>query len=257
MSGAAPGRSGLLVSGGAFHDFGYVQARLATELQRLGHGTLTVLGGYPESPAQYTAHDFLVTYTCDLLPTAPALAALDGFVAGGGRWLALHASNAVLAAPVIAGGKWGTPNRYPEFFRLLGSRFLAHPPLHEFTVEPAGASHPLTRGIEAFRVTDELYVCEWFEPVDVLLTARFGGPCPAFDIGADVPAAEHPLMYTKPHGEGQVCVLTLSHANGAEPGRALHRGAWTSGMFRLLLSHALAWAAGLLSGDTGTERARA
>lgn len=40
--------------------------------------------------------DLLVTYTCDVRPRPAQRAALARFVARGGRWLALHGTNAVI-----------------------------------------------------------------------------------------------------------------------------------------------------------------
>ena len=64
----------------------------------------------------------LITYTCDLRPTPQEQVALGEFLSNGGRWFALHATNAILE--FVDGGKVNTPDLAPEFMRLLGSRFV-------------------------------------------------------------------------------------------------------------------------------------
>ena len=53
----------------------------------------------------------LITYTCDLRPTPEEQVALGEFLSAGGRWFALHATNAILE--FVDGGKVDTPDIAP------------------------------------------------------------------------------------------------------------------------------------------------
>ena len=44
---------------------------------------------------------------------------------------------------------------------MLGSQFVAHPPIQPFTVSRS-AEHPLVAGIEPFEADDEIYLCRFF-----------------------------------------------------------------------------------------------
>ena len=50
--------------------------------------------------------DFLVTYTCDVIPDASQKEVLEAFLSSGGRWFALHGTNSVLE---YVKGRGGTP----------------------------------------------------------------------------------------------------------------------------------------------------
>ena len=81
---------------------------------------------------------FLISYTCDLRPTLEEQRGLRKFLESGGRWLALHATNALIE---FVDDKASTPDIAPEFMQLLGSRFVAHPAIDKFTVR---VSRPTT-----------------------------------------------------------------------------------------------------------------
>ena len=94
------------------------------------------------------------------------------FLDAGGRWFALHATNAILE--FVDGGKADTPDLAPNFMKLLGSRFVAHPANQKFTVRVSDIQHPLTAGISDFEVEDEEpYYCEKLGEQLVLLEASY------------------------------------------------------------------------------------
>jgi type 1 glutamine amidotransferase len=82
--------------------------------------------------------------------------------------------------------------------RMLGARFLAHPPLGPFSVKVEAADHPVMRGVADFTTSDELYLMEALAPFDVLLSAEFDG-------------FSRPLAWVRPYGLGRVCYCALGH----------------------------------------------
>ncbi len=129
-------------------------------------------------------------------------------------------------------------------------------------MENARPEHPLVEGIEAFEVTDELYLCRFEAEVEVLLETRFQGETPGFEH-ADWPQDEaRPVLYLRDYGEGQVLYNTLGHCRGRYDMRPLidvyprvERGAWEVPAYRELLRRGLHWAAHEASRDTPSPAA--
>ncbi len=84
-----------LITGGRYHDFDFVRLRLLQSL-RVHPRIRTKVGHDYSDLASLAESDFLITYTCDVRPTLEQQDALANFVAAGGRWFALHATNAIL-----------------------------------------------------------------------------------------------------------------------------------------------------------------
>ena len=95
----------------------------------------------------------LITYTCDLRPTEQEQVALGEFLSNGGRWFALHATNAILE--FVDGGKVDTPDVAPDFMKLLGSRFVAHPANQRLSIRVTDVQHPLTADSTDFDGVDD------------------------------------------------------------------------------------------------------
>jgi len=149
-------------------------------------------------------------------------------------------------------GKADTPDLAPDYMRLLGSRFVAHPSITEFTVDVAAPEHPLVTGLDSFTVEDEPYYCEFFENNEVLLTAQYNMPSNGYvrsEFGTD--ATNHPQMYVHTEGSGAVIYLTLGHCCGKYDLRPIadvvpiHRGAWQQPIFYELLRRSIEWSLGL------------
>ncbi|MGH8149519.1 MAG: ThuA domain-containing protein, partial [Steroidobacteraceae bacterium] len=160
------------VVGGRYHDFDFARLEILKLLSEHERIRVRVGESYADLAA-IRAADALVTYTCDVRPDEDQQQALVEFVASGRRWLALHGSNSLLEW--TSDGKVEAPDTMPPVTRLLGSRFIAHPPLGEFEVRVSEPSHPLVQGIGAFKVTDELYLSELYGPNRVLLETRYNG----------------------------------------------------------------------------------
>jgi hypothetical protein len=236
----------VLVCGGRWHDFDFARRELLTALGRHDRVKTRVFGDYDTRGALDTA-DVLVTYTCDVRPTEAQQLELEAFVARGGRWLALHGTNAAIEAPAVFGG--GEPFRTPRVIdrmaRVLGSQFLGHPPIEPYRVEVTAPDHPLVRGISPFDVTDELYCSELHGPLDVLLHTRYSGTFTGFAEGEWLDDDPRPVLYLK----GGVCYFTLGHCRGPldmqefiDEYPRVERGAWDVAEYRTILDRCVAWA---------------
>ena len=139
----------------------------------------------------------MITYTCDLRPTEAEQQDLAEFLEAGGRWFALHATNALIE---FVDGKADTPDLAPQFMSLLGSRFIAHPSNTSFTIHVKDREHFLTQGLADFEVdNEEPYYCEPLGDQHVLLEASYNHPSTGYvrsDYGTDRPA--QPQMYLHP-----------------------------------------------------------
>jgi type 1 glutamine amidotransferase len=204
------------------------------------------------------ASDLLVTYTCNVRPTEAQQDALAGFVAGGGRWLALHGTNAALD---FTPAGVDSPRVFPRLVDVLGSQFIAHPPIAPYTVAPVAPGHPLVAGIPPFETTDELYLSEEREGLVPLLATRWGGAAPGF-VEAEWPEErDHLCAYLRPYGEGCVYYITLGHCRGHYDMQpqvpwypVVERGSWERPELLELLRRGLRWAA---EAAQGVDRAAA
>ncbi|MGW1747276.1 ThuA domain-containing protein [Streptomyces sp. NPDC002092] len=245
MAGPAGRLDAVLVCGGRWHDFDHARLRLLELLGEHPRVRTTVHQDYDCAEALDRA-DLLVTYTCDVRPDPAQGAALARWVERGGRWLALHGTNAVIEPPTHGGAReFTTPRLLGELAQVLGSQFLAHPPIAPYEVHVTDPGHPLVAGIGSFTVTDELYVCELHGELDVLLHAEYTGPCRGFAEGdtAALDSAPRPVLYLKRYGLGEVCYFTLGHCRGRydmqdlgvdDTGR-VDRGPWETPEFLTVL----------------------
>ncbi len=201
--------------------------------------------------------DLLITYTCNVLPDEPQHCALEQFLASGGRWLALHGTNSVLR--YLKGHGWEAPREAKPFMQVLGSQFIAHPPIAPYRVEVSDPDHPLVAGIEPFDTDDELYLCEYSGENHALLHTRFDGSAPGF-VKDDWSDAERRLvLYVHRHGAGEVLYCTLGHCRGRYDMRPLldeypniERGSWRLPVFYELLRRGIRWAARLDTRSTSS-----
>lgn len=87
-----------------------------------------------------------------------------------------------------------------KYLRMLGGKFLAHPPIGDIDVRRTGPDS-LLDGIDDFRINDEFYLMEYYPPFTVLLEADYKG-------------LSHPLCWKKSYGLG--CVYYLAPGHGKE-----------------------------------------
>jgi uncharacterized protein len=192
--------------------------------------------------------DFLVSYTCDIRPTAVEEQALRMFVSDGGRWLALHATNAI--TDLNADGVATATTGWSSFFEMLGTKFIAHPTIREFDVRvPEGVSHPLIAGICNFRTSDEIYLVERTADIDVLLETTYVGPTTGVPAHWD-DGTPQPVLYIRRLDLGSIVYLTLGHASDRSGIRpridddlgAVERCSWEVPEFSEILQRAFEWA---------------
>ncbi|MEM7730717.1 MAG: ThuA domain-containing protein [Pseudomonadota bacterium] len=200
----------VLVVGGLFHDMDFARLELLKLLAEHPHIRTRVFEDYSNMEA-ILACDFLVSYTCDVVPALSDQEALRGWLEGGGRWFALHGTNSILR--FMGDGRVGAPRWAPHFMETLGSQFIAHPPIQPFRIDVTKPDHPLVAGIEPFESDDEIYLVETHGEMEVLLHTDWEGPATGF-VEEAWAHKSHPVFYIAPRGEGQVLYLTLGHCRG-------------------------------------------
>jgi uncharacterized protein len=234
-----------LIAGGKYHDINFARLELLKLLGEDDRVRIRVFEDYSNLDAFSAAH-FLVSYTCDVVPSMKEQEALRNFLAAGGRWYALHGTNSILR--FLKSGLVDSPNWAPHFMETLGSMFIAHPPIAPFRVTVADPGHPLVRGVDSFTTSDELYLMKTYGDLHVLLETEYEGKAEGF-VESDWPRAKHPVFYLKDVGQGAVLYLTLGHCRGHFDMQPLtkwypqiERGAWELPVFYELLRRGIAWA---------------
>jgi len=235
-----------LVANAKYHDTDYARLQLLTLLGEFPDVRTTVAQTFGDTDS-LASSDFLITYTCDLRPTDAEAQALSDFVKSGKRWVALHATNALL--DFGPNGVKCAPG-HDLFMETMGSRFIAHPRIEPYTVTNADPTHPLVAGIDPFIATDELYLCTYSEGVHPLLETRFSGTFKGGYVDNQWPDDDPRLVaYLHDYGNGQVYYLTLGHCCGVHDMRPLQdkaevvRGSWENPTYMELLRRAISWAA--------------
>ena len=190
--------------------------------------------------------NFLISYTCDVVPGLEEQEQLRSFVEQGGRWLALHGTNSILR--FLKSGEVDSPDWTLHFMETLGSMFIAHPPIEPYRVTVADQKHPLVRGIKPFDTTDELYLTKTSGNLRACLDTEFQGESVGF-VKRNWQRDRHPVFYLKEAGQGGVLYLTLGHCRGHYDMRPLmnwypdiERGAWKLPVFFKLLRRGISWA---------------
>jgi type 1 glutamine amidotransferase len=234
----------VLIAGGKYHDIDFARLELLKLLAEDERVRVRVFEDYTNVAAIKEA-DIIVTYTCDVMPPLEAQEALRSFLRKGGRWYALHGTNSILR--FLSKGVVDSPRWAPLFMQMLGSQFIAHPPIAPYTVKVADAAHPLVKSVEPFDTTDELYLLETHGTLKVLLEAEFEGDAPEF-AQAKWPRARHPVFYINEVGNGAVLYLTLGHCRGhydmqpvLEYWPSVDRCAWELPVFYDLLRRGIDW----------------
>ena len=205
----------LIASGGPpyAHDHAAAAEALTTLLNHAGHEIVAVTTHPRELPAALVAAapELIVMHMLwwrmladrydDLradwayASTPGVRASIEGFVRRGGGLVALHTST-------ICFDDWA------EWGDLLGAQWnwarSFHPPLGPVGVRFATVDHPLTRGLDDFATTDEVYANLDIRP-DVEPLAW----------GRHLDGSEHPVLWLRPCGDGRVAHLGIGHDAGA------------------------------------------
>ena len=168
-----------LVAGGKYHDIDFARLELLKLLGEYEPHRVRVQPDYEDHDA-ITAGSILVSYTCDVRPSEEAQAAIRTWIEGGGRWIALHGTNAALDLGRPNGVE--APRCFPTWASTLGSQFVAHPPIQPYTVETTDPDHWLVAGVGEFETDDELYCMEYHdvEALEPLLHTTWQGEARGF-----------------------------------------------------------------------------
>jgi type 1 glutamine amidotransferase len=195
----------LLVLGGLTTDyhqfaiFGPIFIALFNEIGLTADTTEDLGALTPENLRRYAG---VVNYTTARDISDDQYAALLGFVQAGGGYIGVHCAS-------------DTFRNQPDSKRLLGGRFLDHPPQLDIVGEIVDYAHPITAPLSSFVVHDELYTLD-DNPDDYHLLAR----SPSHGL--------QPIAWTRDEGAGRVFYLSLGHnvETDAEPTyrRFLQRG---------------------------------
>jgi uncharacterized protein len=232
------------VAAGKYHDIDFARLEVLKLLAENPRLRTTVACDYADT-ARLAACRFLITYTCDLMPSDDEAAAIRAWLEGGGKWLALHGTNSIL---VFTDQGVDTPDLRADVMEMLGTQFKAHPPIGPFRVEVVDRDHELTRGIDDFDVIDELYLSKTTAPIRTLMQTRFEGEATGF-TAEQWPETTVPILYTRQVGRGEVTYCTLGHCRGHYdlPGMVdfypnPERCAWNYPVYYDLLRRGIGWA---------------
>ena len=241
-----------LVAGGKYHDIDYARLELLKLLAEQPRIKVQVGADFSDIDAICDS-DFLITYTCDVIPSEAETRRLVEFVNGGKKWFALHGTNSILRflEPDADGGfKVDCPDENQPFMEVLGSQFMSHPPIQPYKVLVTKPDHPLVKDIPTFTVDDELYLCKMHGEHETLLHCLWNEPVENFvrdDWKKDTDV--QPVLYIHPHGKGQVLYFTLGHCRGKYDMQPLieeypepEEGAWKTEEYYEVLRRGITWA---------------
>jgi uncharacterized protein len=241
----------VLVAAGKYHDIDFARLELLKLLAEHENLRVRVASDYADLGA-IARSKFLLTYTCDLRPTQAQQDALAKYVSDGGRWVALHGTNAALD---FTPKGVDAPRSIRTLAHTLGSQFVAHPPIQMYRVKTSAPNHPLVAGVGEFETDDELYLSEYHEreKLTALLETEYSGDAKGFVEADWSHTKQHLVMYLRPLGKGAVLYNTLGHCRGHYDMRpvvdfypAIERCSWEKPQYYELLRRSLRWALGEL-----------
>ena len=240
-----------LVAGGKYHDIDFARLEILKLLAEQPRIKVQVGADFSDIDA-ICACDFLITYTCDVVPTPEQTQRLIDYISSGKKWFALHGTNSILRflEPAADGGlRVDCPDENPAFMQLLGSQFVSHPPIQPYAVHVTEAEHPLVRGLPSFEVDDELYLCRMHGEHHTLLHCNWSDPVENF-VRDDWMTGEEkqPVLYLHPYGDGEVLYFTLGHCRGKYDMQPLieeypepEQGAWKTAEYYEVLRRGIVW----------------
>ncbi len=178
----------LMIIGGLHHPFEDCGRILKEKIEATGRNTVTVTTDRNALLSEnLEKYDAVVVYTQGGKLTRRQESGLLDFVKNGGGFVGIHSATA----------SWQGNDRYID---MIGGVFASHGPVTEFDVNISESDCWITDRISDFRIVDEFYILDRFDPekVEVLATARWRGKT-------------HPMAWTKSYGAGRVFYLALGH----------------------------------------------
>jgi type 1 glutamine amidotransferase len=122
--------------------------------------------------------------------------AFTHFVRSGGGWVVVHAGSSSFYD-------------WPDYQRMSGGSWdlgrTAHGPIHEFDVRIEGSGHPVTQGLDGFRIKDELWHHTGFQPGVQVLASAYS------DAAQGGSGRWEPVAVAQPVGRGRAFFLALGH----------------------------------------------
>ena len=113
------------------------------------------------------------------------------FISEGRGFIGLHGASASFKS-------------HPNYFKMLGGRFIRHKTYMTFPIRIVDKNHPITLGLKDFTFKDEPYRHDFSMSKDIHILAK-----------ADYQDGENPnlepIMWTKSYGEGRVFYCSLGH----------------------------------------------
>ncbi len=238
------------VVSGKYHDIDFARLALLKLLAEHDQIRTTVAPDYTDTDA-IAASDFLISFTVDVAPTPEQTKVLQDYVSGGKKWLALHGTNSILA--FREDGLVDAPDDAPEFMELLGSQFVAHPPIGPFKVEVVDDTNPLSQGMTDFEIVDELYLSKTTADIEILMQTRFGGEATGFVESQWPEDTIVPITYLRKYGKGEIFYCTLGHSRShydlpefAPFYTHPERCSWNYPIYYEILRRSIKWALGTL-----------
>jgi len=95
----------------------------------------------------------------------------------------------------------------PDFRHVLGAAYAGHPPIRTFKVKVKNSSHPITKGVRDFIVTDEQHYMEYDKDPKYLLLETVNEDGLDFNgKGATAPGG-----WAYDYGKGRICYFSPGH----------------------------------------------
>jgi len=267
-----PSRAHVITGGfppgaAAGHDHDYARLRLL-EFLRDAEVQASAGNDFSDIGKWLDVSRLLITYVAGPFPDDEQNRFLKQWIAGGGRWLALHGTAGGRAVRTGEGRRRRMLKT--AHHETLGGFFINHPPVRRFKVDIKGDDGILTRGLPAsFETVDEPYMIELQEPAStrLLLTSELGPDAspPGFGFVYDEDTALQPdgktrvLGYSRDLGDGGVTYIALGHchtpATNSQPfvdatvdpeGKTppVLRVTWEEPAFQTLVRNAIEWGMG-------------
>ncbi|MCX6998357.1 MAG: ThuA domain-containing protein [Kiritimatiellaeota bacterium] len=217
---AADRKKVLIVTGRDLHDWKATTPVLRAALAADARLAVTVTedAKFLAAPELKT-YDVVVLHYMNWQDPGPGAAALEGL-----RQAVTNGTGLVLVHFAC-----GAFQGWPEFVNIAGRvwapKLRPHDPRGKFQVRFTDVPHPVTAGLKAFEVDDELYTCLTGDtPIHLLATAR-----------SVVDQKDYPMAFTLTYGRGRVFHCVLGHDERAlsipTVGQLFRRGcAWTAGL---------------------------
>jgi uncharacterized protein len=200
----------VLLLGGRGHDWKGFHEVIAPVVEKTGDFELTLSDRLDDlKPENIAKYDVVMFYGSGGNFTDPAQEkGLDEFARGGGGVVGVHATDAFKQSDV--------------YWKLLGGRFIGHGG-GTFPMVITDPDHPITQGMEGFKIQDETYSDRFHPEAKLHHLARR-------DIGQD----QHSMVWVQEVEKGRVFNTTLGHG----------RPAWENPSLQKLVVRGLYWSAG-------------